>query len=187
MHEASGRITDELCNPEIHHLHDRHRRVFVHGQEYVRGLQIAMDHAAGVSVSESACGLIRDPNGLGLVEPNLAVEALFEIFAREQLHHDEESERFVLAGVEDLNDVIALDRGRCARFLLQSPDDLRVVSVDGVHELHSDAAAYLEMLSGIDGAHPALADHIDQPITAFHYAPDKERPRVDRCGQKKNP
>src|SRR5204863_3635259 len=79
----------------------------------------------------------------------------------------------VLADVEHLDDVLALDGARCACLTTKTSRELLGASVLVLDHLDGDALADLDMLALVHGAHPADADaSLDEVLSGDERAFD---------------
>src|SRR5262245_31864905 len=117
-----------------------------------------MHDPCAMRLREAARHLIGDPHRLRGVEAALAVKAHLEVLADEELGHHEETELRVVAGVDDLHDVIALRGGGGLRFAAEARGELGVLVVLHVEELDRDARSEEQIRPLVDDAHRARAE-----------------------------
>ena len=115
-------------------------------EEDVVGLEIAMDDPGGVRACEALEDLRDDVQRLGERHAARPAEALAEVLAAEQLH-DEIRASVLGAGVEDRDDVRALDRAHRPRLAGEARDDSLVGGELRVDELDRDALAEADVLA----------------------------------------
>ena len=97
------------------------RLVVALDEEYVRRLEIPVHDARAVGLVEREGRLVHVGDGLEWRDRADALDALAEIHAAQELHHEEGHPRgLVHAGVEDVDDVHALHLGRDARLALEA-------------------------------------------------------------------
>jgi hypothetical protein len=126
----------------------------VHGQENVRGLEVAVHDPARVQRLQGREDAEADGQGLGDAQ-RPALEALGERLPLQQLHGDEHLPA-VLADLVDLADVRVVDRGR-GPGLAPEPGPRRLVARER-HRLHGDRAPEHLVVREVDDPHPALAE-----------------------------
>ena len=140
------------------------------GKEHVLRLEIAVNDAGRVRPAEAAEGLRGEVERVEDREAP-AREAGAEVFAVEELHHEERLARVGLAGVEDLDDVRALHRRDSARFAMKARQRRGIrPSVDD-HELQRDALADRDVLRLVDRAHPAAPEEAKDLVLASRDRP----------------
>ena len=174
LRHGARRLGDDLGDPEIEHL-DARGPVLPLREEEVPRLEIAVDDARPVGLLERERRLAKVPYHLGLREPPETLQALPEILAAEQLHHQERHPRgLVDPGVEDVDEVIALDRSGDrglaleALALVPAREDVRV------HHLEREATLGLEVQDLVHRTHSARSDQADDPVPTREDGPDLE-------------
>src|SRR5262249_33442358 len=144
-------------------------------EEQVVRLEIAVDDARRVRLVERARGLVEVEHHLALRERLAPLEQAAEILAAEQVHHDERrAGALVHARVERADDVIALDAAGHARLEREARAQPLVLEEVREHHLEGAGAGRLLVEDLVDGAHAALFDATDNPITSL-----KERPGLE--------
>ena len=132
------------------------------GDEEIGWLDVAMDDPLSVSGIERVSHLDRDlERGVGGERP--ACEPVAQRLALEPLHHDEER-ALRLADVMDRTDVGMIQRRRCPRFPLESPQTLPVAVHLGRQDLDGDFAPEARVARGVHLAHAAGADERDDLV-----------------------
>ena len=115
------------------------------GQDQVRGLDIAVDHAARVRDVERQQQLRHDGHDVRQVEARLAVEVRAQARAFDVFHRDE-GDVFVLAVLVDADDVGMVQPPGGARLVLEAADELgREIGVDEVHPHRLDRDRALDV------------------------------------------
>jgi hypothetical protein len=109
----------DLGDAEVEDLRE-HGVVVAIDEEHVVGLEVPVDDPRLVGAGEAAQQLGRDVQRFGELEAAEALDAVAEVFAAQELHHDERQPRLGLSGVEDRDDVGALDGARGLRFALEA-------------------------------------------------------------------
>src|SRR5262249_27495861 len=152
---------DDLGNPEVEDL-DLGRAIVAACEKEVFRLEVAMNDAGSVRLVERARDLTEQLDHLGGVEPLPLTKDGGEILAAQKLHHEEGRARLAVdAGVERLDDVLALDVGgdrslqAKARLHLAVRDDARK------HDLERAPPSRL-----------AVGDLVDRPHSAGLQAAD---------------
>jgi len=134
-------------------------------QEDVLGLHVAVDHPLPMGVAERHGDRARDPDRLPHGQLALPVEALPQALPIDEGHHVEE-EALRLPRVEQRQDVRVLEVG--GRL------DLGQKALGAHHggqlrlqDLERHLALVLEVVSQVNGGHPALADLADDLVAAL--------------------
>ena len=96
-----------------------------------------MDDALGVGAHESARDLREDLRGLGQRQAFATLEAVEQVFALEQLHHDERLLTFD-AVIEDVHDVRAAQLGGGGCFACETLARVFLLRQLGVDQLDGD-------------------------------------------------
>ena len=139
-------------------------------QDQVRGLDIAVDHAAFVCDVERQQQLRDDRDDVRQVETGLAVEVRAEPRPLDIFHRDE-GDVFVLAILVDADDVGVVEAARGARLVLEPTNELgSQIGVDEVHadRLDRDGALDVRVERFVDDPHCALAeDTLDFVLAEF--------------------
>jgi hypothetical protein len=128
------RVLQVLARAEIEHLQDLGLPVRALVQEDVRGLEITVDDALGVRRAERRRDGETELDDLRRRERPVALQAVGEVLAGEQLHHEERVARLRLADVVDRGDVLVVERASGARLTQQARAELggqRVHDLDG--------------------------------------------------------
>ena len=121
-------------------------------------------------------GLVERERRLVQIDPDLLdgkapepLDALAELLAAEQLHHQEGLARgLVDPGVEDVDDELALDVGRDLGLAHEALAQIRAVVAQEdvrVHDLERAAPLRLEVHHLVDLAHAALSEAALDPVT----------------------
>ena len=109
------------------------------------------------------------------------LEDLLEIRAIDQLHDDVIAARLrVDARVVDGHDVRVVERGRVARLAPESIHELRVFGKARAQDLDRDIAVEEFVMRKVHDRHPALADHLEQPVAASENALGQYHAPLDR-------
>src|SRR5208282_5887606 len=157
---ASGNrleFSRHLGQPEIENL-----RLTSIRNEDVRGLDVAMDDAFGVSCIEPIGNL--DAQIKHLLDPQrLARDPVSERLTLQQFHGDEGSPIGLIDLVDGAN-ARMVQRGRGFGLALESAESLRVVSQSVRKELQGDAAAEFQIFRFIDHAHSPAADLAEDAV-----------------------
>ena len=148
---GDGRNGDELGQAEIQDLD-----MAVAGQEDVRGLEVAMDHALVVGGGQAAGDLNGVVDGLPGSQ-RAGVEPLAQRFALEQFDHDE---RRALVGPEivDRDQIRVVQHPRRPGLLLEAPEAVRVAGKGGREHLDGNVAAEPGIARAVNLSHAARAD-----------------------------
>ncbi len=108
-----------------------------------------------------------------------ALDAVLEVLALEQLHHDERPVSFERADIHDANDVLALEPGDGPRLAEEAIDDRAVVRQVRREHLQRDGGVEKLVVRREDGAHAALADDGGDAVLASHDIADR---KLHGCG-----
>ena len=151
---------------------DAHLTVFV--DQDVGGLQVAMQHAAGVRGGEPGAQLPRDVDDLLGGQPPDAPEQRGQVFAADQLHREED----FAVGFADIED--AADRR--VRDLPRQPDFVQDAAPRPgrrrPNELQRDRRLEHQIVGAPDLAHAAAADARDHPVAAGEHLAGGKSGRV---------
>ena len=94
----------------------------------------------------------------------VAIEAMVERLAREELHDDVRPTVFSDALVVNLNDVLAAESGSRARLVHETFTNFWAARVFGIDELHGHARAEALVDALPDGPHSAAPEEAREPI-----------------------
>ncbi len=159
-------VGDGPGDPEVGHLDPA-----VAGEKDVARLDVAMDEPARVRGGKRPRGLGDDARGLARREGAAATEDRRQVLAVDEFHDDEGAGR-VLSEVVDRDDVGMVQRRGRVRLLSEPGAEVRVPTVLGTEELHRDVAIELGVVSPVDRRHAALAEQLDEPVTATQRGAD---------------
>ena len=172
---AAGRLQG-LRQPEVQHLDSA---VVAHLD--VRRLEIAMDDALLVRRLERLGDLVGDWQRL--VERNRATrDALRQIVALDQFHHERAVTPPALLQAVDCSDVRMVQRGEDFRFALEARKPLGVTSDRRRQDLDRDLALQLRVGRPIHLAHAAGADRGGDFVGTEACAGDQGQTDVDYTG-----
>ena len=149
----------ELGDAEVEHL-----RLPAAGHEDVRGLDVAVDDAAGMRGVEGVGDL--DPELEHAVERQRPARDLVLQRAAVEQFHDDELLALVLADVVDRADVRVVERRGDARLAAEPFERLGVGGEIGGQELQRDLAAETNVLGAVDHAHAAGAEPLEDLVMA---------------------
>jgi len=138
-------------------------------EEQVRGLQVAVDDAAGVRGCERVGDAARDRERLGDAEGPVIAEALRQVPAVQPLHRQVARAVGHHAVVEVPHDALVVDRRQDDRL----PGEALDVRVGGRDELDGDRRARRAVTRAIDVPHPACARERDELEPAGDGRPDE--------------
>src|SRR5437870_5795488 len=123
----------------------------------VGGLQIAMDDLAVVRGRQSGADLARDVHRLAMRKSAEALDQRLEIFAVDELHHDERMS-LVVGEIEKPADIWMGDLPADANFVVEALQQLAVLRDRERNEFERHRLTELEIVGAIDLAHPAATD-----------------------------
>ena len=142
-------------------------------EQYVGGLDVAVDDADGVRGAQGAEDGEADAGGLGRLQ-RAAPEGLVQGLAADQLH-DDPGQRVLDDDVMDGDGGRMLDAGGGAGLTVEpvgGPLMGRVLRVAGQPRLFDgDFTVHQLVVRPPDGAHAAGADALDQPVTPADHTP----------------
>ena len=141
-----------LCEPEVAEVH-----VVAAREEDVGRLDIAMHQAAGVGGVERGADLVDDTRRSARFEVALRGDQGPEVRALDEPHHDEEH-AVLVAGLEDGNDVLVVDRSREPGLAAEALAKARVARMLRANELEGHHALERELLGPVDDTHLSAAD-----------------------------
>jgi hypothetical protein len=174
---ANARLTTRGGKAEVHEPH------LARGVEHdVRGLEIAMQHAAVVRGGESRAELPGDVERLVFRKPSDAPQGRRQILAVHELHRKKQMAGG-LADVVDAADVGMRDLARGAHFVVKLREPPRVLADFVRQELQRDRLTEPEIIRAIDLAHATAADEADHAVAAFEHRPRRESPVADGSGR----
>ena len=158
-------LRDELGDAEIEDLgREGHVAAARGAEEDVLQLEVAVDDALLVGLLERVANLLEDLGDVAEREGAGAVQAVGQLLALEELHHQEGRVcLFVDAGGDDLDNVVALDLGGGAGFQDEALADGRVGRELGGHHLEGALLAGAELLGDVDRAHAAGPQSLHDP------------------------
>ena len=160
-----------LGDAEVDHL--GHRPAVVEGDQDVRRLQVAVDHALLVGVLHRLADRDEQRQPLARREPG-PVAILGDRHALDQLHH-EVGAAVGLAGVQDLGDVGVVHQGQRLPLLIEAGEHPLGVEA-GANHLDGDAALHRRGLVGDpDLAHAPFAELLAELEAAGEDAFGQER------------
>jgi hypothetical protein len=134
-------------------------------EEQVLRLDVPVHDRRPVRLVEGQGRLVQDRDRLGRGQAPEALEALRDLLAAEQLHDEEgHLRRLVVAGVEDVDDELALDVGGDLRLALEALAQIGALEDVREHHLQRAPALGLEVHDLVDGPHAALRDAADDPV-----------------------
>ena len=126
------------------------------GHEDVLRLQVPVDEAVFVRFSQRVTELPENLQRLRGRQELLALDALGQLLAVEQLHRQPGNSRVVVdAGRDHLDHVVAADACADLRFLREPRPRVRALHELRVHDLERPLASGGELLDEVDGAHAA--------------------------------
>ena len=141
------------------------------GQQQIRRLEIAMDHAVVVGMLERLGEHDAEMGRLAPVEPAAGLQLVLEIRPLDQLHHVIEMP-LLLAKAIQANDVGVLELLEGLDLGLEPLAKPLFDGQPGAEDLDGRHLAGLDVLALIDGPHPAaadpLADAIGSQMIEFH-------------------
>ncbi len=151
-------------------------------EEQVLGLQVQDGgrDARRVGRLHALAGLRDDVEGGVQIEPPLALDALAERLAREQLEHHVRLAALEPACVERLDDVRVPDVARRRCLAQEALDRARALDHVAVQDLERAAVLRELVLDLVDGAHPARAEPPDDAQLAGQQRPRGQRLRSAR-------
>lgn len=103
-------------------------------------------------------------DGVGHRHAALALQVSAQVFAAEQLHHQERPTVVRRARVEDVDDVRALDHPGGFRFALEASHGVGVFGGVAIEELQGDALADRDVGRLVHRAHAAAPDQALDPV-----------------------
>ena len=172
-----------LGDAEIEDLDDL---LVVHArQEDIGGLEVTVDDARAVRASQGLAHLRADDPGLPQREAPLAFEAVAEVLAEQQLHHDV-GEVLVDAMVEHLDHVGAPEPRRGSRLPRESSAGVRQLGERRAHEFDGNELVQLEVTRDPHGAHAAAGELPLQPILARDHRSFAERNQAAPPGDRES-
>ena len=104
------------------------------------------------------------------VELAVVLEVGAQVFAAQQLHHDERAPVGVNFAVQHLDDARVLDQGRRPRLVEEAPDDLLRAAQLRQQELYRGAPRDVLVLGQIHLSHPADAEPREELVAADCFA-----------------
>ena len=152
-----------LGDAEVEHLDELVVAPARH-QHHVRGLEIAMHHAAGVRLGERFADLRGDVDRARRRQTARLLDGVPEVAPVEMLHREIEHAVGQGAVVVDGDDVRMIERGRGARFEVEARRHLRITRQRRVQQLDHGAATHGRLVGEIDRAHSTLADLLDENV-----------------------
>ena len=151
-------LVGRLGDPEVGDLGGA-----VLGQKQVFGLDVAVDHAFPVGVTQGLDRLAGDPQRLFDRQHALAAKALPQALAPD-VGHGEPEAAGALAGVIDREDVRVVETGGEADLTLEPLGAERGPEI-GIEHLQRDEPVVLQVAGEIHGGHAATAEHALQEIS----------------------
>ena len=133
------------------------------GQQDVAGLHVAVHDAFGVGRTECAQHRVCHLSQPSLVERSVG-ELVRERATGQPLHHDEDVALGVLTGVVDGDHMRVGHPRRRARLALEPVPERRVAGEVVTQHLHRDVPVEPQVMAGVDGAHPAGAERLVDPV-----------------------
>ena len=166
---GGGAVGGDASDAEIEHLHSR-RTITGEAQKQICGLQVAVHDAVRVHLVEGRGDLLEEVcrergRHRGALRQRVGDEAR-EVFAVQQLHHDERRVRgLVHVAVEHGDDVIAVDACACAGLAEEALNARQFASNVRAQYLHRDPSAGhcvlgledLRGAAGSDALHESIA------------------------------
>lgn len=136
--------------------------VAARGDEDVRGLDVAMNDAAGMGGVERVGDVDRNVEERVELQRTCGDE-VFESLAFE-IFHDDEGMAILRADFVDGADIRMIERRSGAGFAAEAFEGLRIVGNIFGKKLDGDEAAELEVFGFVDDAHPTAAKLVDDAI-----------------------
>ena len=138
-------------------------------QDDIRWLDVSMDDASPRCVYECIGDLKCDVDGFGGRQGPGGVHPLSNGLALDVFEGDI-MEDAIVADAEDARDVLVIELGGGAAFLVESLDDFRVRGLVGGEQLEGDLAVELGVEGAEDRPHPADADGLVEAERVDHLA-----------------
>ena len=158
-------------DPEVHDL--RHGAAVVATMEkYILGLQVPMHDARRMGLVETTCNLQQDLDRLFRRERPASGEQVVEVFAVEQLHHDERS-AVELGGhvrVGNANHVLAGDARGSTRLASEASGAVRAQVIAAVHHLEGPTPTGVHVLGEVDASHAASSELADDAVAPRYHS-----------------
>ena len=153
-----------LGQPEVAEVH-----VVLAGEQDIRGLDVAVQHPAGVGRVERRADLADDARGPQRLDASLGSDQRAQVGALDEPHHDVQH-AVLFAGVEDRDHVRVVDRGRDPRLAPEALAEAFLPGVLGEDELEGHRALQRELLGPVDDPHVSVADHLLDAAPREHGA-----------------
>ncbi len=161
----------ELRHAEIEDLDEIRVAVFFDEHDIFR-LEVAVHDVPRVRSGEASRDLARDVQGA----PNLerAPRDLgAQILSFDELEREVHRAVVELGEVHRLHDVRVLDVGSGGRLALEAREELGVLRVLGVHDLHGERLLHEHVLSAVNAPHPATTEQHLEAVALSENGPEQ--------------
>ena len=132
-----------------------------------------MDHSGLVGGAQGAADLLADVQRRRLLQRRVRLgDEVEQVLPLEALHHVVGGAVRERAEVDDLDDVLAPDRGGGLGLALEAKQQALVHLPLGAEGLHGEGPAGLDLGDRVDDAHAAAPEHAVDPVAVLDHAPD---------------